>query len=82
MALIGADVHANGKHGWLIPRFGTADGFVFSYGKDGSTGCRCGAGPSVPAATANGGRAAPGSLLGEGPQTAERAVLRDPDGTG
>lgn len=32
MALIGADVHANGKHGSLIPRFRVSTGFVCSYG--------------------------------------------------
>src|SRR5690348_8725078 len=32
MALIGADVHANGKHGSLIPRLRVGFGFVCSYG--------------------------------------------------
>src|SRR5690242_5545076 len=31
MALIGADVHANGKQGSLIPWFGSPSGFVGSY---------------------------------------------------
>src|SRR5690242_3566738 len=37
MALIGADVHANGKQASPIPRFGSPSGFVGSYGRGGDT---------------------------------------------
>ncbi|GEJ98328.1 hypothetical protein TNCT1_06050 [Streptomyces sp. 1-11] len=72
MALIGADVHANGKVRQQIPRQGAASGFVCSYGNGG-----------VPVQRRESGTLRPGVLLlGQRAQAAERPVLCDPDRAG
>ena len=81
MALIGADVHANGKRGHLIPRFHGYGPLRASYVRTYAVGPLFMAGTPAQGSAA---KAVPARelLLGQRAQPAQGAVLGDPDRAG